>query len=100
MLSLVGIKSFVFARQTSTRRKFSARLAVQKQSFLFSWDSTWPPSDKGLLSALNRRRKYWCLQARSKAKTTGGAEQKMVKQNYSSPPPPPPPGRSLKKQTE
>ena len=33
-------------------------------------------------------------QARSKAKTTGGAEQKMVKQNYS------PPGRSLKKQTD
>ena len=35
MLSLGGIKSFVFAWQASTRREFSARLAVQKQSFLF-----------------------------------------------------------------
>ena len=48
MLSPRRIKSFVFARLASPRRKFSARLAVQKQSFLFSWDSTWPPSDKGL----------------------------------------------------
>ena len=48
MLSLGGTKSFVFARQASARREFSARLAVQKQSFLFSWDSTWPPCDKGL----------------------------------------------------
>ena len=47
-LSLRRIKSFVFARLTSPRREFSARLAVQKQSFLFFWDSTWPPSDKGL----------------------------------------------------
>ena len=23
---------------------------MQKQSFLFSWDSKWPPCDKGLLS--------------------------------------------------
>ena len=29
-------KRFVFARQASARREFSARLAVQKQSFLFS----------------------------------------------------------------
>ena len=36
MLSLRRIKSFVFARQASARREFSARLAVQKQSFLFS----------------------------------------------------------------
>ena len=36
MLSLGGIRSFVFARQASARREFSARLAVQKQSFLFS----------------------------------------------------------------
>ena len=35
--------------------------------------------------------KFKVKQARSKAKTTGGAEQKMVKQNYSSPPPPPGP---------
>ena len=28
-------KSFVFARQTSARREFGARLAVQKQNFLF-----------------------------------------------------------------
>ena len=28
----------------------SARLDGQKQSFLFSWDLKWPPSDKGLLS--------------------------------------------------
>ena len=48
MLSLKRIKSFVFARQASARREFSARLAVQKQNFLFSWDSTWPPSEKGL----------------------------------------------------
>ena len=33
MLSLGRIKSFVFARQASARREFSARLAVQKQSF-------------------------------------------------------------------
>ena len=38
-LSLGGINSFVFARQDSARREFSARLAVQKQSFLFSGDS-------------------------------------------------------------
>ena len=32
-------------------RKFctSNRLDVQKQSFLFSWDSKWPPCDKGLI---------------------------------------------------
>ena len=36
VLNLRGIKSFVFARQASARREFSARLAVQKQSFLFS----------------------------------------------------------------
>ena len=35
-LSLGGIKSFVFARQASARREFRARLAVQKQSSLFS----------------------------------------------------------------
>ena len=29
-------KSFVFTRQASARREFSARLEVQKQSFLFS----------------------------------------------------------------
>ena len=49
MLSLRGIKSFVFARQPSRRSEFSARSTVQKQSFLFSRDSTWPPSEKGLL---------------------------------------------------
>ena len=36
MLSLSGIKSFVFARQASPTREFSARLGGQKQSFLFS----------------------------------------------------------------
>ena len=36
MLSLKRIKSSVFSRQASARREFSARLAVQKQSFLFS----------------------------------------------------------------
>ena len=36
MLSLGGIKGFVFARRASARREFSARLAVQKQCFLFS----------------------------------------------------------------
>ena len=49
MLSLGRIKSFVFTRLVSPRREFSARLVVQKQSFLFSRDSTWPPSDKALL---------------------------------------------------
>ena len=38
-LRIRGIKSFVFApvlaQQASARREFSARLAVQKQSFLF-----------------------------------------------------------------
>ena len=34
----------------------SARLDVQKQRFLFSWDSKWPPCDKGLLPALARSR--------------------------------------------
>ena len=29
----------------------SARLDGQKQSFLFPWDSKWPPRDKGLLVA-------------------------------------------------
>ena len=51
MLSLGGIKSFVFARQASARCEFSARLTVQKQSFLFSCDSTWLPCDKALLSS-------------------------------------------------
>ena len=51
MLILGGIKSFVFARQASPRREFSARLAVQIQSFLFSSDSTWPPCDKVLLKS-------------------------------------------------
>ena len=36
MLSLGGIKSFVFVRQASARREISARLTLQKQSFLFS----------------------------------------------------------------
>ena len=36
MLSLGEIKSFVFARQTSARQIYKARLAVQKQSVLFS----------------------------------------------------------------
>ena len=36
MLSLRRIKSSVFARQASPRPEFSARLAVQNQSFLFS----------------------------------------------------------------
>ena len=33
MLSIGGIKSFVFARQASPRREFIARLAVQKKNF-------------------------------------------------------------------
>ena len=37
MLSLRRIKGFVFARQASARREFSARLAVQKQSFYSIW---------------------------------------------------------------
>ena len=78
MLSLGGIKSFVFARQALVslaallclvtqrsvtrhrtaaresrqalaRREFSARLTVPKQRCLFPRNSTWPPSDKGLL---------------------------------------------------
>ena len=36
MLSLRRIKTLVFARLASPRREFSAGLAVQKQSFLFS----------------------------------------------------------------
>ena len=36
MLSLRRIQSLVFAREVSPRRDFSARLALQKQSFLFS----------------------------------------------------------------
>ena len=36
MLSLRRIKSFGFARKASPTREFSARLAVQKQNFLFS----------------------------------------------------------------
>ena len=36
MLSLGEIKSFVYARQASARREFSARITVQKRSFLFS----------------------------------------------------------------
>ena len=50
MLSLRRIKSFVFARQASHWIRVWPRLAVRKQSFLFPRDSTWPPSDKGLLS--------------------------------------------------
>ena len=49
MLSLRRIKSFVFAVQTSHWILVWARLALQKQKLLFSWDSTWPPSEKGLL---------------------------------------------------
>ena len=51
MFSLRRIKSFLFAWLASARCKFSAGLAVQKQSFLFSRDSTWPLSEKGLLSS-------------------------------------------------
>ena len=36
MLAARRIKSFVFARQASPAREFSARLGGQKQSFLFS----------------------------------------------------------------
>ena len=36
MLSLGGIKSFVFTRQASARREFSARLAVQKNKAFYS----------------------------------------------------------------
>ena len=36
MLSLGGIKSFVFARQALARCELSVWLAMQKQSFLFS----------------------------------------------------------------
>ena len=36
MLSLGGIKTFVFAWQASARGEFSARLAVQKQSFFLN----------------------------------------------------------------
>ena len=59
MLSPGGVKSFVFARQASATRVFSARLAVQKQSFLFPQDSTWPPSDKGLLE--RSRQETWSM---------------------------------------
>ena len=48
MMSLRRIKGFVFARQASHWVRVWARLTVQKQSFLFPRDSTWPPSDKGL----------------------------------------------------
>ena len=34
----LSLKSFVFAWQSSARPEFSVRLAVQKQSFLFSLD--------------------------------------------------------------
>ena len=44
MLSLGRIKNFVFARQASPRGKFSARLAVQKESFY----SPETQHDKGL----------------------------------------------------
>ena len=46
MLSLRGIKSFVFARQALHWIRVWARLNVQ-----FSQDSTWPPSEKGLWDA-------------------------------------------------
>ena len=52
MLSLGGIKSFVFARQASARCEFSETLTVQKESSLLPRDSTWPPSDKGLLKGI------------------------------------------------
>ena len=52
MLSLRRIKSFVFARQASPRHELSARLAIQKRRFLFSRNSTWPLSDKGLSLSL------------------------------------------------
>ena len=41
MLSLRRIKSFVFARLASHWIRVWARVAVKKQSFLLSWDSTW-----------------------------------------------------------
>ena len=37
-------KKLCFSRQASASREFSARLAVQKQSFSFSWDSSWSPN--------------------------------------------------------
>ena len=42
----------------------SARLDGQKQSFLFSWDSKWPPRDKGLLMKLIGQDIYLIHQAR------------------------------------
>ena len=45
--SLGGHVESHVARQASPTREF--RLVVQKQSFSFPWDSTWPPSEKGLL---------------------------------------------------
>ena len=49
MLSLGRLKAFDFVQQASVRREFSAKLAVQKQNFLFSRNSTCPPSEKGVL---------------------------------------------------
>ena len=50
MLSLRRITSFNFARQASHWIRVWPRLAVRKQSYLFPWDSTWPPSVKSLCS--------------------------------------------------
>ena len=50
----VGVSAFNFITQCWNKRfcpshlSSSARLDGQKQSFLFSWDSKWPPCDKGL----------------------------------------------------
>ena len=49
MLSLRRIRCFVFAGLASPTRECSSRLAVQKQNFLFSRDSTLPPNEKGVL---------------------------------------------------
>ena len=56
MLSLRRIKSFVFAWLRSPRCEFSVRLALQKQSFLFSVDSTWPCMTKVYAASLTTRK--------------------------------------------
>ena len=61
MLSLGGINSFVFLRQATARREFSARLAVQNKAFYS------PETQNGrrmiIKGLLHEPSVTWCLSA-------------------------------------
>ena len=48
------IKTKKFCTSSLAVKNLTTSLDVQKQSFLFSGESTWPPRDKGLLGTPSR----------------------------------------------